>query len=414
MSDRDRKTSLRTGRGAPPRTAPGRGEKPPEYDVGEGRVEAPREARAEYAIQGINVDQLALALAPALAEHLKPKAPELPSFGALLAQWLEHIRSRRVQPANEERLARRLQPLERETEATLTAGAVASLLEQQADLSASTRNKLRGVGRMVVDWAASHQRWNRPNPFALVKREKEPRRKYELLTLAELYAVQPFLRADRLRLFRCALHLGMRPGELMGLRVTDVDFPNGTIHVRVSRDRETTKTGEPRDIPIHPAVEADLLDACVEAKGELVFGHRLDGSLESQNTKLTRILRTAMAAADVGVLGADWKCRRSGCGHVETHLGPIDRRRRHYCPRCDFRLLAVPIIRDVRWYDLRHMCATLHHEAGADPVCVKLALGHSLEGTTEEIYTHPSIEKMRVELSRWSLRRHPEAMLNKR
>lgn len=405
MSDPDRRHPEHAGRGVSPREPSRLGEEPPEYDVGEGIREAPRDARAAYVVGGINVDQLALALAPALAEHLKPRAPDLPPFGQLIDEWLEYIRTKRVEPANEERLARRLAPLRSTTEATLTAGAVAELLEQQADIGASMRNKVRGVGRMVVDWAASHQRWNRPNPFALVKREKEGRRKYELLTLADLARVQEHLRVDRQRLFRVALHTGMRPGELMGLRIEDVDFPNGVIHVRVSRDRDTTKTGEPRDIPIHPAIETDLLDACVESKGELVFGHRLDGSLESQNTKLTRILRTAMAKADVGVLGADWKCRRQGCGHVETHLGPIDRRRRRYCPRCDFRLLAVPLIREVRWYDLRHMSATFHHDAGADRVCVALALGHSLEGTTEEIYTHPSMEKMRVELTRWSLRR---------
>lgn len=404
MSDPDRRHPEHAGRGVPPRGALSTGEEPPEYDVGEGSREAPREARAEYAVGGINVDQLVLALAPALAEQLKAEPPR-PPFGQLIDEWLEYIRTKRVEPENEVRLARRLEPLRSKTEATLTAGAVAELLEQQADLGASSRNKVRGVGRMVVDWASSHQRWNRPNPFAFVKREKEAKRKYELLTLPDLARVQEHLRLDRQRLFRVALHTGMRPGELMGLRIVDVDFPNGVIHVRVSRDRDTTKTGEPRDIPIHPAIESDLLDACVESKGELVFGHRLDGSLESQNTKLTRILRTAMAKADVGVLGADWKCRRKGCGHVETHLGPIDRRRRRYCPRCEFKLLPVPMIKPVRWYDLRHMCATFHHDVGADRVCVKLALGHSLEGTTEEVYTHPSMEKMRVELTRWSLRR---------
>ena len=240
-----------------------------------------------------------------------------------------------------------------------------------------------------------------------MKRAKEGRRKYELLSLEELYAVQKHLRVDRLRLFRVALHLGLRPGELLGLKVADVDFPNHVVHVQRSRDRDTTKTGTTRDVPLHPAVYTDLLDACVEAKGEYVFGHGLDGSLQSQNTKLTRILRTAMAAADVGVLGADYKCRRQGCGHVETHLGPVDRRRRKYCPKCDFKLLPVPLIRDVRWYDLRHMCATLHHEHGADALCVKLALGHSLEGTTEKVYIHPTAAKMAAELARWKLARPP-------
>lgn len=399
MSDpADRKPS-RTGRGAPPPEPRGSGEVPPELGV-TGSIEARREA-APYVVGGIDVDQLALAL----FERMRPPEPELPMFGELAEAWLEHIRPRRVEPANEERLVRRLLPLFLEDEHSLTAAAVAELLEQQVDLSPSTRNKLRGVGRLIVNWAQAGHRWSRPNPFGLVRRQKEARRRYELLSLPELARVQVHLREDRQRLFRCALHLGMRPGELMGLRVSDIDFPGKTIHVRVSRDRETTKTGVARDIPLHPAVEADLLDACVEAKGELVFGHRLDGSLESQNTKLTRILRTAMAKADVGVLGADYKCRRAGCGHEERHLGPIDRRRRKYCPRCDFKLWPVPLVRAVRWYDLRHMAATLHHEHGADRVCVAIALGHSLDGITEEVYTHPTPEKMFAELTRWKLPR---------
>lgn len=403
MSDPTSRRVTRTGRGARP-SRPSRSDvEPPESDVDVVGQLVARERLPAYEVGGIDVEQLALAL----AERLKPPEVEKPFVGELVDDWLKSISAKRVAPENEERLARRLVPLFLETEETLTAAAIAELLEQQTDLSASTKNKLRGVGRQAIDFAAAKQRWLRPNPFALVKRVKEGRRKYELLTLPELYRVQLHLREDRLRLFRCALHLGMRPGELAGLQIADVDFPNNVIHVRRSRDREETKTGEARDIPIHPAVVTDLLDACVAAKGDLVFGHRADGSLESQNTKLTRILRTAMAAADVGVLGADYVCRRKGCGHRETHLGPIDRRKRKYCPACDFKLWAVPLVREVRWYDLRHMCATFHHEHGADSVCTKIALGHSLEGVTEEVYTHPTMAKMSAELSKWKLARPP-------
>lgn len=402
MSDPSDTSSPRTGRGATPSRPERSDDRPLETGV-TGSVAVAREV-SKYEVGGINIDQLALAL----AERLKPKEAARPRFGELAAAWLEHIRPKRVVPENEERLVRRLEPLFGEDETTLTAASVAALLDAQADLSASTKNKLRGVGRMVVDRAAAAQRWLRPNPFALVKRQKEPRRKYEMLTLSELYKVQAHLTPERLRLFRCALHLGMRPGELMALRIEDIDFPANVIHVRRSWERNTTKTNTERDIPLHPAVMADLLDACVAAKGEHVFGAADDGQLERRTTKLTRILRTAMAAADVGVLGGDYKCRRKGCGHTETHLGPIDLRRHKYCPTCDFKLWVVPIVKEVRWYDLRHMCATFHHEAGADRVCISMALGHSLEGTTEEVYTHPTMAKMAAELSKWKLSRPPK------
>ncbi len=410
MSVPDRRKSPRTGRGAEPsQETLSLGAGPPEFEVtevavGAGRIEAQRQVEA-LQISGINVEQLALALAPLL----KPVEPELPFFGELADAWYERIKTKRVAPGNEERLLRRLKSLYLENEKTLSVAMVIELLEQQTDYSPATKNKLRGVGRQIVEWAQAGQKWLRPNPFALVKREKQAKRKYELLTLKELYEVQLHLRADRLRMFRVALHLGLRPGELLALKVEDVDFANNVVHVRRSWDRDATKTGVDRDVPLHPAVNIELIDACVEARGELVFGHSLDGSMQARDTKLTRILRTAMVKANVGVLGADWKCRRKGCGHVEFIQGPVDKRRRFYCPKCEFRLLAVPIVRDVRWYDLRHMCSNFHHEHGADNVCRAIALGHSIDtGTTDEIYTHPSTVKMSFELSRWKLPKPPK------
>lgn len=406
MSDPEGRSSTFTERGESPSLLEGEKDAETAEVAVTGSIRTREQASAYEAgevVGGIDVRQLALAL----AEQLKPAAPVLPMFGELVDAWLQHIRPKRVEPANEERLANRLKPLFLEDESTMTAAAVSECIANHADLGASTRNKLRSVGRLIVEYAQACERWNKPNPFALVKREKEPRRKYEVLTLEELYKIQLHLRADRLRLFRAAIHLGMRPGELMGLRTSDIDFQNHVIHVRVSRDRDETKTGEPRTIPLHPAVFTDLLDASVASKTDLVFGHHVDGSMQSQNTKLTRILRTAMAAAGVGVLGVHWHCRRRGCGFKETLPGNFDRRKRRYCPTCEMKLWPVPLIREVRWYDLRHMCATLHHEHGADPTCIKLALGHSLEGTTEEIYTHPSAWKMMEELTKWKLVKPP-------
>ena len=366
----------------------------------EGQLAAPR-TRSAYEVGGIDVEQLALAL----AERLKPPEPEKPFFGELAHEWMESIRSKRVAPENEERHLRRLTPLFLETEETLTAAMISNLLDAQEDLSASTRNKLRGTGRLIVDYAQARQVWNRPNPFALVKREKEGRRKYELLTLEELARVQPHLRVDRLRLFRVALHTGMRPGELMGLRAEDLDFPSGIIHVRRSRERDETKTGEPREIPLPAAIVTDLLDAVDASKSELVFAAE-DGDMEKQTTKLSRILRTAMKKARVGLTGWKLACRRPGCEFVEV-VKMLDARARPRCPRCDFKLWREPQVRDVRWYDLRHMCATLHHDAGANDLCISIALGHAIpeETTTKKTYVHPSMAKLAAELSKWELPR---------
>ena len=318
----------------------------------------------------------------------------------MAAEWYEHISKSRVEPANEARLLRRLQPLDAETEATLTVARVTALIEAQHDLGASTRNKLRSVGKLAVRWAQANGRWKGLNPFELSQRARETQREYELLTLEELARVQRYLRPDRYRLFRCALHLGMRPGELLGLLRRDVDLGRSVINVRRSHGRDETKTGRTRKVPIHPGCRRDLESAMEEAIGEHVFGHRVTGELE-KHTKLTRCLRTAMKRARVGVVAWVLTCRRRGCGYSRQQ--PTLEAAR--CPECDFRLWAEPEVRKVRWYDARHMCASLHHDAGADALCIALSLGHSVEGVTGSVYTHPRQERLALELSRWSLPR---------
>lgn len=379
----------------------------PESNVERGSVAVRREERA-YEVGGSKIDVAQLALM--LAEHLKPPEVEKPFFGELADDWFQFIRTRRVAPDNEERHIRRLKDLFLETEASLTAAMVQEQIEKQKDYSPSSRNKLRGTGKLIIEYAQAKERWVKPNPFDQVKREKEERREYELLTLPELYKVQQYLRPDRLRLFRVALHMGLRPGELMGLKVEHVDFKKLVVHVERSRDRDETKTGVDRDVPIHPGCYTDLLDACVAAKGDLVFGNSYDGDMQSKDTKLCKILRTAMKKAKVGLLGFKLACRRPGCKHVETvKVDELHGNKRPRCPKCDFKLWIEPLAKKVRWYDLRHMCATFHHAANANDVCVSLALGHSLseETTTKKTYVHPTQATMQAELSKWKLPRAP-------
>lgn len=408
MSDPHRRSTSLTGRGGPPSTHQRVAEEPPEYDVGaiEWRDEAPRALRVELSPEQLG--QLTLQLQGALGGP--PKEPR-PPFGELVADWLESIREKRVRPGNEVRLSRYLRPLFLDDEDSLRLDAVEKLLAElvAGGLAASTVNKIRGCGRLAVEHAMARRRWSAPNPFALVRRLKEPQRQYELLTLDELAAVQAQLRPDRRRMFRVALHLGLRTGELLALRKEDVDFDRGVVHVRRSHARDETKTGRTRVVPIHPAVAGDLFEALElarKAAGDtiarpelLVFGSDT-GELQRADTKLTRVLRTAMAAAHVGLLEVVYKCRRPACRAVKVGAPPV---MDTDCDECEFRMWAVASVRPVRWYDLRHICATLHHRAGADPLCIALALGHSVRGTTQAVYTHPDDATMMRELTKWRL-----------
>lgn len=357
------------------------------------RDESPREAR-------LTADERQLLLDLGLG------APSLgPTFATLAEEWLESIRPRRVEPRNEERAIAHLAALRAETEATLTAAKVEDAIDavrQREGFGGVYLNKLRSAGKLTVRYAQKRGLWLRPNPFELADRQKENGRDYELLSLADLDAVQRHLPRRRRGLFRVAVHLGLRPGELFALRVEDVDLESGVVRVRRSHGRDSTKTGRSRVVPIVDAVRDDLRRAVSASKSDLVFP-AADGRRQHLHTKLTRLLRTAMASAGVGVVGALYWCPRPRlCGWREYVPGTVAPRR---CPRCRRRCLYRVRVRPVRWYDLRHSCATLHHQAGADALCVALALGHAIRGTTQAVYTHPAVDVMRRELSRWRLSR---------
>ncbi|PZR17557.1 MAG: hypothetical protein DI536_04380 [Archangium gephyra] len=399
MSDQPGMKALFTGWGEPAsHRNESMDERPPESEVVMGKLEAPRAASA-FEVGGIDVQQLALAL----AEQLKPPEVERPMLGELADAWFEHIAPKRVAPGNEAALLDKLKPLFLDDENTLTVSAINELFEQLlADgYSPTTVNKVRGAGRHVVDFAIAGRRWHGPNPFGICRRKREVRRTYDLLTLEELARVQEHIPSHRRGMFRVALHLGLRTGELLALQKSDVDFEAGIVTIERSHNRDTTKTGTTRVVPMHPAIAGDLLEASLASPSELIFPNE-GGDLQRHDTKLTRILRTAMAAAGVGVTSVEYKCRRRWCEekpHTRdaTAVEDVD------CPSCGMRMWPVPEVRPVRWYDLRHMNATLHHEHGADEICIAKALGHSLKGTTRAIYIHPDIAMMRAQLTKWRL-----------
>lgn len=380
MSDSDRRNWAPAGQGRAP-SMHGHDEGLPEFHVFEEQFER------------LKTELLAV-LKP---EQSEP--PPRPLFGELVALWLAWISPQRVCPENEHRLSRHLRELFLEDESTLTASIIDSHLTQLA-VSASTRNKVRGIGRLVIERARAERQWASNNPFTLVKRVREPRRTYEQLTDEELVATQHHLRADRRREFRVSVHLGLRPGELFALRKEDVDFEAGSIRIHRSHGRDETKTGTVRLVPLLTSVAQDVFEAYHQSKSDLVFADPA-GRRQQEGTKLTRVIRTAMAAAGVAVVETTYKCRR--CGSKETLPGVPSE---NVCTTCQVLRWAVPRVRPYRWYDLRHTCASAHRRAGADPVAIKTVLGHSLgESTTEKIYTHFTLADLKRELSKWSLPR---------
>jgi integrase len=147
-------------------------------------------------------------------------------------------------------------------------------------------------------------------------------------------------------LFATAVLTGMRKGELLGLRKSDVNVTERTIMVARSYDAETTKGGHADLLPIADEVVPWLTEAIRRSPSKLVFP-RADGSMHRRDLALDRVLRRALGRAGV-VTGFEHRCRRKGCRYKV--LAPNNQAGR--CPRCNMKLWAKALPRHVRFHDL--------------------------------------------------------------
>lgn len=278
------------------------------------------------------------------------KLAEPHTFGGVATDWLASVR--RVCKENERRHVEWLRPLFDFADGELLAGEVGRVIAATG-LGPTTQNKLRSTGKLVIDWAQAHGRWMSPNPFALVRRRREIRRAYQVLGLSEVRKLVRLASGSWLRLMACAVLLGARPGELAALQWDDVDLERGTVWIHRSHERSQTKTGRERLFAI-PRCAKQFLKQKRGAHPTLVFpGKR--GQL-GRNAHLSKTFRKLL--------------REAG---IERHL---------------------------RFYDLRHTSATLYREAGADPLVIRLTLGHASRNLTDDLYSHLSLKYQARELSR--------------
>jgi integrase len=209
----------------------------------------------------------------------------------------------------------------------MTPAVVETFLEEKAaTLGPQTVNHLRRFILTSFNRARRAGRWNGPNPAAEVRARRVPKRKAEFLRADEvgpmLHATPPRWRA----LMATAIYTGLRKGELLGLRKSDVDLASQFIVVNRSYDRETTKGGHADAIPIAEELVPYLRAALKASPSDLVFPDPR-GKMLSRHTPLEEVLRRALAHAGI-VEGWEHVCRKKGCGFAEP--APDDQVRR--CP----------------------------------------------------------------------------------
>jgi integrase len=259
--------------------------------------------------------------------------------------------------------------------ARLTPQDVRQLLSRKRDEGLSVRmvQYIHAVLRNALQNAVREELISR-NVARLVQVETPDYEVGKGLTIAEAQRLLQAVRDTRWHsLYVLALLLGLRRGELLGLRWLDVDLDGGTLTVRHNLVRaggelrmQAPKTRRSRrTLPLPPQVVAALRRQQVVQETE----------------------RTAAGGswADNGLVFAT---------SLGTPMEPRNLTRHFYSVRDRANLP------DVRFHDLRHTCLTLLLNLGTSPHIAQAIAGHSHVDVTMMIYAHSGMTEQTEALRR--------------
>lgn len=270
--------------------------------------------------------------------------------------------------------------------------------EKAKTQAARTVNGHRRIVRCVYNSLIRHRLFRGVNPVKETKPMEEVEFAHELLSEAQFKRVVPFLPEDWRPLAIVAFTTGLRRGEIYALRKDRnvLDLEKRTLTPRASNNRLKPKGKVVKSIPLFDDALAVLRPAWDAAEhGALLFPGR-SGGLRSENLRAAKILRNAMVRAGL-VEGWDHRCRKTGCSG-EAPKQPDEQQRK--CPRCQRIMWAHPIVRQVRFHDLRHSCAVYLLDRGVDMFSVSQMLRHSSIVITQKIYAHRTVETLRSSLDK--------------
>ncbi len=202
------------------------------------------------------------------------------------------------------------------------------------------------------------------NPAASVQVAAPHRSVPEPWTLEQARTFLAHVQGDPLEpLYLLALTTGMRQGELLGLRWSDVDWTSGTLTVNRTLVRLGRRfvAGEPKTPLSHRSLT--LAPAALEALRVHRHASTLVRTVEDQGLVFARAKGSPLA---------NWWVTRE-FQRLSAEAG-------------------LPVI---RFHDLRHTAATLLFAAGVEPKVIQDMLGHSTVATTLDIYAAMTDERRR-------------------
>jgi integrase len=236
----------------------------------------------------------------------------------------------------------------------------------KTSLSERSVHHVRAVLRAACN-AAVRWRLIERNPVAGTQAPQVADYPARVLTIDEQAALLTAADGHRLAaLYHLALGLGLRRGELLGLRWSDIDSDARTLSIRESK----TASGR-RMLPL-----TDNLVATLDA-------HRVNQDEE-------RII-AQQRASDAGQPIPAWNAADLVfCSDAGTLLSP-----RNLVRSFKALLHRAGLSDRIRLHDLRHTAITFFVASGGDPKSAQAFAGHADATTTMRIYAHLQADKLR-------------------
>lgn len=200
------------------------------------------------------------------------------------------------------------------------------------------------------------------NPFTLLDKGSKPKSgksKIDYWTTDEAKQFFSVLNHRQQIIFVLAIYTGMRRGEILGLRWKDINFDNSQIRItQTLKPRQRIKIGGKNDnasrsITVSPFVLSEL-----KKHRTLIIQERWEAKGEYEDYDLV-------------------VCQPNG--------KPVSTGNFH---KFWTRILENTGMRQIRFHDLRHTCASLLLSVGVHPKIVQELLGHSSIKITLDLYSH--------------------------
>jgi integrase len=218
----------------------------------------------------------------------------------------------------------------------------------------------QAIGDRLLSW----------NPVSSVKRPKVRRRAHNEFTSEQARAFLAAAENTRLgTAFAIGLSLGLRRGEVLGLRWCDIDLEAMTLRVEQTLQRVRAKViGAAGFVASEPKTERS----------------RRTLALPAMLIPLLRRHRARQAQERLAA-GADWADSLGGLLFTTAHGRPIEPRD----VQAEFKAtLAAAKLPDMRLHDLRHAAASFLIAQGLPLRLVMEVLGHSTIALTADTYGH--------------------------